>query len=848
MWNDTDTPQVDDFDDVPAAVASPIAWTDGQLVRLESEWRQAQRAFAYHPSVGITALEGDPPVEYQVDYKVHTLVLNEAGELQYADSVSVHVWMPPGFPNQPPLVRPMASVFHPNIAYEGVYFSTPWQAGESLVEFIRRVGEYLAYRAYDPEAVVNQAAYQWLEENSGILPLDARADFSPTAGGEPLGRISRFGAATLDQIRKAIDEMRQALVSEGRPATAQDVQAFAEHTRSALGVFLEGDVPDELRQSASEFDDWTRELPASVPSWEYLRGQRAAVKAVHWAVAVVGDTRPLLLREMEAIERLLTSPLSSNAAEAVRQLPTAAILQEHQLKLPPLVRTAQERAESLRARVEALSAPAPNANGVREEGAVGRRLHAQMEELSHAVLEAQQAAAAAMSEFRPVLGRARAEAQALEKVVGWRGYMDTYAQGINLERRLKVWGAAGVQAYYLESEAGQYGPFQYEEALELGGTRVAVRNLLQQTIEVFDADSYASLGRDLRGSITVPLRLPDSEDDTYPQKFALSMRCDDALVQLDFIIENTAESLQRLQSSDPEAALSRSWCGQIVGVLAAPSANRAIHEEHRRSRHRWKSLVVDLTALSRFKERLATYHLIARMAENVPQLLAALQEEKKQLKESTKRSAEIAAKCGRDVENDRLVIPPKLAKPYADEMAFRKKTQHAIQHIQKRLTVVAEWTRERVGSQRLVGRPELPSLHLLPGLPEALAAMADAMSDEWMTEQVAILEELLNTPIPLKIQPAPVRRVVARPSAPSSSPPAAETHPVAQAVQSTGAEVDGRPIAEPVTEVARHQPYSEPAVDDDDELFVNDGPASAEHDHEDDDLLIFEDEPPAPSA
>ena len=229
-----------------------------------------------------------------MDYKVNTLVLSEAGELQYADAVSVHVWMPPGFPNQPPLVRPMAAVFHPNIGYEGVHFSTPWQPTDTLVDFLRRVGEYLAYRAYDPEAVVNETAFHWLGENTGMLPLDARADFSPTAGGEPLGRISRFGAATLDQIRQAIDEMRKALVSEGKaPSAAGSAFAFADHTRAALSVFLEGDIPDHLRQAASEFDDWTRELPASVPSWDYLRRQRAAVKAVHWAVAVVDDTRPL---------------------------------------------------------------------------------------------------------------------------------------------------------------------------------------------------------------------------------------------------------------------------------------------------------------------------------------------------------------------------------------------------------------------------------------------------------------------------------------------------------------------------------------------------------------------------
>src|SRR5687768_16256388 len=41
--------------------AVPISWTSDQLVRLEHEWRRLQRSFAYHPSVKITPLAGNPP-------------------------------------------------------------------------------------------------------------------------------------------------------------------------------------------------------------------------------------------------------------------------------------------------------------------------------------------------------------------------------------------------------------------------------------------------------------------------------------------------------------------------------------------------------------------------------------------------------------------------------------------------------------------------------------------------------------------------------------------------------------------------------------------------------------------
>ncbi len=109
MWDDS-VPAVEE-DSQPFEEPDPaanVAWTDGQIMRLENEWHRAQRSFAYHPALGVRPLRGDPPYEYQVDYRVRTLSLNEANELQYIDEVSMHMWLPPGFPNQPPVMRPMA--------------------------------------------------------------------------------------------------------------------------------------------------------------------------------------------------------------------------------------------------------------------------------------------------------------------------------------------------------------------------------------------------------------------------------------------------------------------------------------------------------------------------------------------------------------------------------------------------------------------------------------------------------------------------------------------------------------------------------------------------------------------
>src|SRR5436190_384216 len=83
---------------------------------------------------------------------------------------------------QGPVVRPMENVFHPNIVAEGVYLSVPWQPGDTLTDYIVKVGELLAFRNWDANYVANQVAMDWIAQNGDALPVDAQADLSPYAG------------------------------------------------------------------------------------------------------------------------------------------------------------------------------------------------------------------------------------------------------------------------------------------------------------------------------------------------------------------------------------------------------------------------------------------------------------------------------------------------------------------------------------------------------------------------------------------------------------------------------------------------------------------------------------------
>src|SRR6185503_4698673 len=136
---------------------------------------------------------GNPPAEYQVELKCRTLYVQEDGQLGYLDAPGIHIWLPPGYPHEPPVVRPMQAIFHPNVTLEGILIPPPWEATRTLMQVIQQVGALLAYLTYDPWNVWNAAAMEWLTANAAYLPTDPAANFSPTADGEPLERISRKG-------------------------------------------------------------------------------------------------------------------------------------------------------------------------------------------------------------------------------------------------------------------------------------------------------------------------------------------------------------------------------------------------------------------------------------------------------------------------------------------------------------------------------------------------------------------------------------------------------------------------------------------------------------------------------
>ena len=722
------------------AAAEPVdaaTWSAAQLERLEAEWRGLRRAFAYHPSIEVVAQGADPPAEYQVTYRVTTLVIDETGQLVYVSSLPVQLWLPPHFPHTAPVVRPLAAAFHPNATAEWIHLNPPWRPEGNLVDLVTQVGFLLAFRSYDPHAVANPVAMNWVVSNPHLLPTDAAADFTPGAGGEPLTRLMRFGLATVREIQERVEAACERLVTASPAPARQELEQLLVEARLTLPLFLEPEVPEHLRTAASEVMDLAESLVGPDDVWSQVARQIELAGTVGAAADEVGKAEEALRRVM-ALEASPPPKVSTGAGAP----PPAAVVQTAALALRRAGRDAEQSVATLRTTLADLAA-APRLAPATPHGTLrARRVARELARLA-ASAEPARASGGALASLEPVLQRARDEAAAADRAAAWAELADLLRRGQQLVDRAKAAGPASLQAYTADAAGTPAGPFEFEQPVPLGASTVAVANVRGGAVRVVDVETEEFIARG-DGRVALPASHPAA-----PATLVVGEHTDELRIQLDYLLTHARDALTRLRESPADAPPldgHSTWVARLASDLdrrepAGPEP------DYRKAADTWKQLSAELAGLGRFKQRAATYHLLNRVIDFARR--SGLERERltSVINRAEVHLAEIGARSGVDAETDRLIIPAQFATEYAQHMSERDGARQRLRRIDSALGAATERLRLRNSKPKLFGSAEPPALRLLPAAPPAYAELQPHLADDAMAALIASAEQLLGASV-----------------------------------------------------------------------------------------------------
>ena len=151
--------------------------------RLRADAEQMSRAFKDFPLINVRAATGDPPDRYILEYRVHGLEkFPGRKEPVRRDTHEVEICLGPDYPRLAPQCKMLTPIFHPNIEPATICVGDHWTAGERLVDLAVRIGELIAYQAYNIKSPLDAEAAMWADLNTSRLPVDERSMTPPEMG------------------------------------------------------------------------------------------------------------------------------------------------------------------------------------------------------------------------------------------------------------------------------------------------------------------------------------------------------------------------------------------------------------------------------------------------------------------------------------------------------------------------------------------------------------------------------------------------------------------------------------------------------------------------------------------
>jgi ubiquitin-protein ligase len=167
------------FENHPSSTAEPPTAASPTRVpmrtrRLRADAEAMNVAFRNFPSIKVEPLRGDPPEAYRVQYTIDSLEPGPDGNPQPRREHTIEIQLTSEYPRLSPKCKILTPIFHPNFDAASICVGDHWTAGERLIDLVVRIGEMIAFQAYNIQSPLDGAAAMWADLHRSQLPTDTR--------------------------------------------------------------------------------------------------------------------------------------------------------------------------------------------------------------------------------------------------------------------------------------------------------------------------------------------------------------------------------------------------------------------------------------------------------------------------------------------------------------------------------------------------------------------------------------------------------------------------------------------------------------------------------------------------
>jgi len=159
----------------PARLApAPIARLPVRTRRLIADFRQMRDAFADGAMIRLLETAGDPADVYRIEFNIRGIDSIQSQLPVLREQHIAEIRLISDYPRLAPACRMLTPIFHPNIDDSAICVGDHWVAGEHLTDLVIRIGQMIAYQAYNIKSPLNGEAAMWADMNPDSFPIDAR--------------------------------------------------------------------------------------------------------------------------------------------------------------------------------------------------------------------------------------------------------------------------------------------------------------------------------------------------------------------------------------------------------------------------------------------------------------------------------------------------------------------------------------------------------------------------------------------------------------------------------------------------------------------------------------------------